>query len=117
MPRHQLDGAYDMQDTIQPSGASNLLIGIEELAAALGRTPDYLKRNWRRMHTTLSMPPKHPSGWVWPRTLIDAWIMCPPVINADLANDNRPGDPDPEIHQQLVKDENNALRALYGRSH
>lgn len=47
--------------------------GIDDVAAALGRSPDWLRRNWLKIHREDGFPRKHPTGWTWPRAAIAAW--------------------------------------------
>lgn len=48
--------------------------GIDEVAAALGRTPDWLRRNWLKLARAYGFPRKHPTGWTWPRAALRAWL-------------------------------------------
>ncbi|MFK0330883.1 hypothetical protein ACIQUB_07145 [Rhizobium sp. NPDC090275] len=50
------------------------LVKIDELAQALGRKEDWIKRNWLRMHQKDGMPRKVPSAWAWPRKAMEAWL-------------------------------------------
>lgn len=50
------------------------VVGIDELAEALGRTPEYIHRNWLKLHTQHGMPRKNPAAWVWPRGAMEAWL-------------------------------------------
>lgn len=77
------------------------LVKIDELAAALDRKPDWIKRNWLRLHREKGMPRKVPETWAWPRRALETWIensaaaeaetlLKPPVgIQAVVANENR----------------------------
>lgn len=61
--------------------------GLDEVAAALGRSPAWLRRNWLRIHQEDGFPRKHPTGWTWPRTAVSAWLRGP-GRPAAAANDN-----------------------------
>jgi hypothetical protein len=50
------------------------LVRIEEVAAALDRTEDWVQRNWLKMHLEHGMPRKLPTGWQWPRVAMERWI-------------------------------------------
>lgn len=50
------------------------LVRIDEVAAALDRTEDWVQRNWLKMHTQHGMPRKLPTGWQWPRAAMERWI-------------------------------------------
>lgn len=84
--------------------------GLEEVAAALGKTPDWLRRRWLRLHQERGFPRKL-AGWVWPRRAVEAWIAAegmPPVLPlAANSNDVLPAD-------ALVAQQHAALRQRYG---
>lgn len=68
---------------------------LQEVAAAIGREPDWLRRNWLKLHEREAFPRKLPCGWVWPRALVEAWLRSgglPPAPIA-TANDNQLSDP------------------------
>ena len=48
--------------------------GLEEVAAALGRKPAWLKRNWLSFHERTGFPRKIPAGDVWPREAVEVWL-------------------------------------------
>lgn len=73
---------------------------IGEVAAALGRSEVWLRRNWLKLALNDGFPRKHPSGWTWPRAAVEAWLRAAPP-NEPLAgaqpgftNDNAPADLD-----------------------
>ncbi len=80
---------------------SDRVVGIDELAAALGRKPEYIVRNWLKMHRKLGMPRKNPGGWIWPRGAMEAWLD-----GAELR----------EVQQfsELVANQNRKLAERYG---
>ncbi len=47
---------------------------LEEVAGAIGRKPAYLKRNWLKLHEEHGFPRKLPTGFVWPRRSVEAWL-------------------------------------------
>lgn len=63
--------------------------GIAEVAAALGRSETWLRRNWIRIHEQHGFPRKHPTGWTWPRGAVTAWLRSGGFTAAQLvpAND------------------------------
>ena len=65
-------------------------VGIDEAAAALARSPDWLKRNWLKMHERHGFPRKLPGCWVWPRAALQAWLRGGGASAAQpaTANDN-----------------------------
>jgi hypothetical protein len=67
---------------------------LDEVAAALGRTPEWLRRHWLKLHLDEGFPRKHPSGWTWPRAAVAAWLRAPGAPALPV-NDNRAGEPDP----------------------
>lgn len=48
--------------------------GLDEVAAALGRSSDWLMRNWLKIHERENFPRKIPTGWVWPRRAVEVWL-------------------------------------------
>lgn len=50
------------------------VVDIDELAVTLGRSADYIRRNWLKMHRDHGMPRKNPCGWIWPRAAMEAWL-------------------------------------------
>src|SRR5690606_25216796 len=64
--------------------------GLSEVAAALGREPEWLKRHWMRLAERHGFPRRHPSGWTWPRAAVAAWLRAGGVTAApgEHANDN-----------------------------
>lgn len=104
--------------TLQTADTGQLVIGVEELAAVLGKPQQYLKRNWLKLHQTLGMPRKHAAGWVWPRAAINVWLTSQaacsaPTVDAVPGNDNT-GDLPPDLHGQRVEEQRAALHQLLG---
>ncbi len=58
---------------------------IEEVAAALGRSPQWLRRNWLSYAIKTGFPRKLPHTWVWPRRAVEAFLSqqrpAPPAAN------------------------------------
>jgi hypothetical protein len=63
---------------------------IEEVAAALGKTEDWLRRRWLKHHLETGFPRKLPDCWVWPRAAVAAWLRGGGASAPQLAasNDN-----------------------------
>lgn len=81
--------------------------GLEEVAAALGRSPIWLQRNWLKLHQGEDFPRKIPSGWVWPRRAVEVWLRSAGQIVRPLpANDDAGGD--------LIDQAAAALKQRYG---
>lgn len=62
--------------------------GLAAVAAALGRSQDWLRRNWLKIHREFGFPRKHPTGWTWPRAAVRAWLAAAPHGFEGPANDN-----------------------------
>lgn len=91
------------------------LIKLDELAEATGRSPDWLKRNHRRLALE-GMPERCALGWAWPRALTEAWLLQRQSAPRP-GNDNGNGvDVAGRIHAARVQSDKAALRALYGRA-
>jgi len=70
---------------------------LEEVAAALGRPPAWLRRHWRKLADETGFPRRHASGWTWPRAAVSAWLgACPQSAGprTSSANDNSGQAPD-----------------------
>lgn len=52
----------------------SLTASLQEVAAALGRKPDWLRRNWRKLEASGFPSPLPGSGWRWPRRAVELWI-------------------------------------------
>lgn len=88
----------------------NDTVSIDELAAALGRRPSWLRRHWRRIHEEFGFPRKHPTGPTWPRQAVAAWLRAGgmnrdlatvPGAGGAIANDNAAGDHDAAYQHAL----------------
>ena len=53
---------------------SDETVGLEEVAAALGRSPEWLRRHWLAYHRRTGFPRRIPDGWVWPRRAVQLWL-------------------------------------------
>lgn len=75
----------------------NEAAGIDEVAAALGRSAGWLQRHWLKIHRESGFPRKHPTGWTWPRGAVAAWLASGgvPAPERAAANDDVPS-VDPE---------------------
>lgn len=62
--------------------------GLEEVAAALGRKPEWLRRNWLKLHQQEGFPRKIAAGWVWPRRSVLSWLRSGGFVQPVAANQN-----------------------------
>lgn len=78
---------------------SNETASLQEVAEALGRDPDWLRRNWLKIHQRFGFPRKSALGWVWPRRLVEAFLASPQRASVQLhdapANENEVAAVDP----------------------
>jgi hypothetical protein len=83
--------------------------GLEEVAAALGRKPEWLKRRWLKLHREQGFPRKLSTGDVWPRRQVEVWLRSGGVLAPQPvpANQNTGG-------VDLVAQAAKALLAQYG---
>lgn len=84
----------------------NDAVAIAEVAAALGRSESWLRRNWLMIFEEYGFPRKHPTGWTWPRGAVSAWLasggFAPRMLEA--ANDVLPvSDPEAAYMAQLSR--------------
>ena len=82
---------------------------LEEVAAALGRKPGWLMRNWLKLHVDKGFPRKIPTGWVWPRRMVEVWLRSGGAIAPLPMPANQNGADD-----DVVSRASEALRARYG---
>lgn len=64
---------------------------IDEVASAIGRREEWLRRNWLRFHLEHGFPRKLPQCWAWPRAAVAAWLRAggaSPARPAPAGNDN-----------------------------
>jgi hypothetical protein len=82
---------------------------LEEVAAALGRKPQWLKRRWLALHLEKGFPRKLSTGDVWPRRQVEVWLRSGGVLVPQPvpANQNAGG-------VDLVAQAAEALRLQYG---
>lgn len=84
-------------------------VAIGELAAALGRSEEWLRRHWRKLQAEAGMPPRVPGTWVWPRSLVEQWIEQRLPCEAATAEVVTP-------IAALIANENQRLRNRIGRA-
>lgn len=87
---------------------------LPEVASALGRTPLWVKRNWRRLHQEKGFPAPLPgANWAWPRAAILRWIAAAagPSLSLGAANDDAPV---ADLLTRVVTAQREALAARYG---
>ncbi|CDX54516.1 hypothetical protein MPL1032_190130 [Mesorhizobium plurifarium] len=83
--------------------------GLHEVAAAIGRKPSWLKRNWLKLHVEKGFPRKIATGDVWPRRQVEVWLRSGgAVLPAPVPANQNDGEAD------LVSAAAAALRAHYG---
>lgn len=82
---------------------------LSEIAAALKRSEDWLRRNWRRLRDESGFPlPIYGMRDVWPREAVKLWLRAGGHIakrEMPAGNDNAP--------EGLVSMQNAALRERY----
>ncbi len=66
---------------------SNETAGLDEVAAAIGRSPEWLQRHWLSYHRRTGFPRRLPGAWVWPRKAVELWLAT------GGAAGRRPGEP------------------------
>ena len=88
------------------------LVRIDEVAAALDRTEDWVQRNWLKMHTAHGMPRKLPTGWQWPRAAMERWIESFGASAYEATGPNDPVDLSAEL-ADLVANQNRRHRDRY----
>jgi hypothetical protein len=89
---------------------------LEEVAAAIGRDPAWLKRHWRRLTSRNGFPAPLPgSKWCWSRQLVLLWIANAPARPvADNENAPSPQPADAGGSNDLVRAQHASLTARYG---
>ncbi|GAA2871751.1 hypothetical protein GGQ99_000988 [Aminobacter niigataensis] len=88
---------------------SNETAGIEEVAAALGRTVGWVMRNWLRQHQLYGFPRRIPGTWTFPRRAVESWLRSGGQMPMPMpANQNEGALPD------MVAAANASLRNRYG---
>ena len=90
---------------------SEKFVTLDELCAATRRSPDWYRRNHRRLHLDAGMPEKSALGWLWPRKALERWIdgegfaaapATPAALGTTEARDGA-----------IAANQNRALRARY----
>lgn len=73
---------------------TNETASLDEVATALGRSAGWLQRHWLKLHLELGFPRKLPTGWVWPRRAVEAWLRAGGQMRVIMepANSNVPDD-------------------------
>ncbi len=66
--------------------------GLDEVATALKRSPEWLRRNWLKLHTEQNFPRKISAGWIWPRRAVESWLRSGGMTLPLPANQNDGGD-------------------------
>lgn len=90
------------------------VVGISELALALGRSEQWIKRQWLNLHMEEGMPRKLPTNWVWPRKAMENWIeQQGAVFSQESADQATPVNPDLKI---ITFSENQKLRERYSKA-
>lgn len=63
---------------------------LDEVAQAIGRTPEWLKRHWLALHRRSGFPRKiSGGGFVWPRRAVAAWLRAGGAEPATIAPANQ----------------------------
>lgn len=80
---------------------------LEEVAAAMGREGEWLRRNWRRLSRRHGFPNKIPGALAFPRAAVEAWLKAggaPAPSLPAAANLNQPlGDPVAAYADRLLR--------------
>lgn len=92
---------------------SEKLVKVPELAAALDRSEDWIKRNWLRLHMEQGMPRKLTVGWSWPRGALERWLE--EGAGGTPRQEIPSADPRPTIAplDVVIANQNSKLRAKY----
>lgn len=72
---------------------SSHTVPIDDVAAAMGRDAEWLRRNWRRLQRTHGFPRKIPGALRFPRAAVETWLKGGGAMPAapQAANLNQPG--------------------------
>lgn len=93
---------------------SERLVMLPEMAEALQRSEDWVRRNWLRLHNDHGMPRKCSVGWQWPRRAMEAWLDMGGISPVDLELENPvPPTNGGSAHLRLVANQNRDLAARY----
>ncbi|MGN8170465.1 hypothetical protein [Agrobacterium sp. 22117] len=99
---------------------SDRLVMLPEMAGALQRSEDWVRRHWLRLHQEHGMPRKCSVGWQWPRKAMEAWLDAGGITTTqeDETEDQPPPTSGGSSHLRLVANQNRDLAARYsGRVH
>lgn len=114
---HDIRALNESHDIRRPSIADKL-IGVEELAPALGLTIGQLKAKSWRLHRDRGFPPRLPGcGWRWSRRAVETWILAAGV--PDAPDDGEVDDETPDARRgqpmlRLVAGQRASLEERYG---
>lgn len=115
--RPDISTLNESPDISRPSIADKL-IGVEELAPALGLTIGQLKAKSWRLHRDRGFPPRLPGcGWRWSRRAVETWILAAGVPDAPDEEDVDVETPDARRGQpmlRLVAGQRASLEERYG---
>lgn len=90
------------------------VVGIGELSLALGRSEQWIKRQWLKLHEEEGMPRKLPTNWVWPRKAMENWIERQgSVFVQEDTEQPLPVHPDLKV---ITLSENQMLRERYSKA-
>lgn len=93
---------------------SERLVMLPEMAEALQRSEDWVRRNWLRLHNDHGMPRKCSVGWQWPRRAMEAWLDMGGISPVDLEPEHPiPPTSGGSAHLRLVANQNRDLSARY----
>lgn len=93
---------------------SERLVMLPEMAEALQRSEDWVRRNWLRLHNDHGMPRKCSVGWQWPRRAMEAWLDMGGISPVDLEPEHPvPPTSGGSAHLRLVANQNRDLAARY----
>lgn len=99
-----------------PVHPNEFTLPIEDIASALGLTPQSLMRKHKRLSRDHGFPPPLPGGvWRWSRAAIEAWIRANGARPDETAETDNPSAANDRT-SRLVIEQNASLRARYGAS-
>jgi len=98
----------------QATSTAAAVIGLDELATVLGKTPSVLKSNWLKWHQQHGMPRKHPLFWTWPRKAMEVWLTSQAIVDPVPGNDNT-GEEPKNLHETRVAEQRAMLHAQMER--
>jgi hypothetical protein len=94
---------------------SDKLVKLAEVAQALDRSEDWVKRNWLKLHLEKGMPRKLTVGWSWPRATLERWLeQGADGVPRELPIDETPSPETPAAPLALIiANQNTRLRDRY----